>query len=652
MANDRKQDQVLAALDKIAGRLIRMEKERNALSEELKAIKGGSREFEDTLITKVNNTISAYKGEQTTLKNSLAKQANDHADLKRRMGELVDHKTMITSITTDNMRRSLDESLKIQRQMRQELEMNSVRQARLEEELLASQQRQTSMLRKLEAMSTKYQRLTKKIERVEQDAADAMAALENRAFSSIREIEDARKEEKVKAIRYEKTKAGFPKISEMAQDAIEQDNQQEDVLEQTARKQAPVWQQKLKTTMRYGASAAMIAVMIGAIGYGVWRTSYAPGAERYAGQTLPTDVAQKIETSEVFEEAEAIAREDQAMSTPLTVEELSETETAAGNVDEQGSLDKDLTAMDVTLDTSLPKAFKKLEKAAFDGNAEAQHDLAALYSAGENGVKQNFVKSAYWFEQAAQNGISNARYNLGVLYHQGLGVDQDYTQAIYWYNRAAELGHPEAQYNLGIAHIEGVGADYSPKLAVAYFRQAAQGGVSEAAYNLGLILENGLMGEPDVEEAVYWYARAKDMGNKPANAALEQLQRSAKLSRQQVDNIMASYDAAYYEDDIRNIETAVGTETSEAANVLESVDNRQNNQAVSNWQKLVSSIQTQLKILALYHGPEDGIYGPNTRSAIMLYEENIGLPVTGEPSRELLAHMLDQTDPVEQGSSQ
>tara|TARA_B100001971_G_C17960089_1_gene416969 strand:+ start:22 stop:717 length:696 start_codon:yes stop_codon:yes gene_type:complete len=231
MANDRKQDQVLAALDKIAGRLIRMEKERNALSEELKAIKGGSREFEDTLITKVNNTISAYKGEQTTLKNSLAKQANDHADLKRRMGELVDHKTMITSITTDNMRRSLDESLKIQRQMRQELEMNSVRQARLEEELLASQQRQTSMLRKLEAMSTKYQRLTKKIERVEQDAADAMAALENRAFSSIREIEDARKEEKVKAIRYEKTKAGFPKISEMAQDAIEQDNQQEDVLE-------------------------------------------------------------------------------------------------------------------------------------------------------------------------------------------------------------------------------------------------------------------------------------------------------------------------------------------------------------------------------------------------------------------------------------
>lgn len=652
MANDRKQDQVLAALDKIAGRLIRMEKERNALSEELKAIKGGSREFEDTLITKVNNTISAYKGEQTTLKNSLAKQANDHADLKRRMGELVDHKTMITSITTDNMRRSLDESLKIQRQMRQELEMNSVRQARLEEELLASQQRQTSMLRKLEAMSTKYQRLAKKIERVEQDAADAMMALENRAFSSIREIEDARKEEKVKAIRYEKTKSGFPKISEMAQDAIEQDNQLEDVLEQASRKTASMWQQKLKTTMRYGASAAMITLMIGAIGYGVWRTSYAPGAERYAGQALPIDVAQRIETSGVFEEAEAIARESEAISTPLTVEELSETEAAAGNVDEQSSLNEDLAAMDVTPDSSLPKAFKKLEKAAFDGNAEAQHDLAALYSAGENGVKQNFVKSAYWFEQAAQNGIANARYNLGVLYHQGLGVDQDYTQAIYWYNRAAELGHPEAEYNLGIAHIEGVGADYSPKLAVAYFRQAAQGGVSEAAYNLGLILENGLMGEPDVEEAVYWYARAKDMGNKPANAALEQLQRSAKLSRQQVDNIMASYDAAYYEDDIRNIETAVGAEASDVANVLENADNNQNNQAVSNWQKLVSSIQTQLKILALYHGPEDGIYGPNTRSAIMLYEENIGLPVTGEPSRELLAHMLDQTDPVEQGSSQ
>ena len=37
----------------------------------------------------------------------------------------------------------------------------------------------------------------------------------------------------------------------------------------------------------------------------------------------------------------------------------------------------------------------------------------------------------------------------------------------------------------------------------------------------------------------------------------------------------------------------------------------------------------------------DGLMGPNTRAAIEAYEEDRGLPVTGEPAPALLAHMRD-----------
>jgi TPR repeat protein len=181
-------------------------------------------------------------------------------------------------------------------------------------------------------------------------------------------------------------------------------------------------------------------------------------------------------------------------------------------------------------DTALPGPAKVMERQAFAGTAAAQHDLAAIYTAGHAGVSQNFERAAFWFREAAENGIANARYNLGVLYHQGLGVERDLGRALYWYREAAMLNHPEAQYNLGIAHIEGIGTDYDPLLAAAYFERAAVQGIMEAAYNLGLIYENGLLGDPDQDEALFWYQTAADQGSADARQALRTLTTAMGLS--------------------------------------------------------------------------------------------------------------------------
>jgi len=203
-------------------------------------------------------------------------------------------------------------------------------------------------------------------------------------------------------------------------------------------------------------------------------------------------------------------------------------------------------AQRITPDASLPAQMKKLEEQAYAGVPEAQHDLAAIYTAGRGGVTQNFERASLWFREAADNKVANADYNLGVLYHQGLGVERDLDRALYWYREAAKLGHPEAQYNLGISYIEGIGTEYNAPLAAAFFESSANAGIVEAAYNLGLIYENGLIGgSAKPEDAMLWYKVAADGGNADAKAALTQLASSLQIGAEDVNKMVERMQSIY-----------------------------------------------------------------------------------------------------------
>ncbi len=188
-------------------------------------------------------------------------------------------------------------------------------------------------------------------------------------------------------------------------------------------------------------------------------------------------------------------------------------------------------------DATLPAAAQSIESKAYDGTPEAQHDLAAIYTAGQGGVRQDYERAAFWFGQAANRGIPNAQYNLGVLYHQGLGVKTDINKAIDLYKQAASAGHPEAQYNLGIAYIEGIGVPYDARKAADNFESAAGKGVAEAAYNLGLIYENGLLGKAQPDVALKWYKSAADAGNPEAKEALAELAKNLNIKPEELNRV-------------------------------------------------------------------------------------------------------------------
>lgn len=340
-------------------------------------------------------------------------------------------------------------------------------------------------------------------------------------------------------------------------------------------------------------------------------------------------------------------------------------------------------------DPNLPELVKAIEKKAFQGIPEAQHDLAAIYTAGHGGVQPNFEKAAAWFREAAVHGIANARYNLGVLYHQGLGVKKNLNTAMEWYRAAAALGHPEAQYNLGIASIEGIGAPYDPQKAATYFRNAADAGILEAAYNLGLIYENGLLGNADPQEALAWYKLAANLGSPEAKTALDQLAKVMEIDPNKVEaHAISKQPATQKESAVRSMPasssatkaaaasrgstsaTTKSTPTEMQAGALRPADMAMSNEELaSNMPKipagalsggnqnntatnaktnenfktkaaLIAQIQEQLMRVGLYPGPADGRDGPMTDDAIRSYQSMYDLPQTGKPSDALLIHML------------
>ncbi|PCJ98504.1 MAG: hypothetical protein COA45_07190 [Zetaproteobacteria bacterium] len=271
-------------------------------------------------------------------------------------------------------------------------------------------------------------------------------------------------------------------------------------------------------------------------------------------------------------------------------------------------------------DKNLSDIAKKIEIQAFAGVPEAQHDMGAIYVTGHGKIKKNLDRAILWFEEAADNGIANAKYNLGVLHHQGLGVTQSIKNAMALYEEAANLGHPEAQYNLGIAHIEGIGVPYNPKRAAHFFEMAAHKDVTEAAYNLGLIYENGLLGETRPEDALLWYKAAADQGSPEAQSALDQLATSLGIGIDEVNRIVANLQKPAYK------QTRYGGGS--ASDSAESY--------------LTSQVQKELMRRGLYPGPVDGMSGPMTRDAIRAFQTATDMTVDGRPSQKLLSYLKVQ----------
>lgn len=102
----------------------------------------------------------------------------------------------------------------------------------------------------------------------------------------------------------------------------------------------------------------------------------------------------------------------------------------------------------VTADAAMARQLT--ERAARNGNRIAMHDLALYYAEGRGDVDVNIETAAKWFEKAAQRGVVDSQYNLGVLFESGQGLPRNLTEAYVWYSIAAAQGDDFARKHITV----------------------------------------------------------------------------------------------------------------------------------------------------------------------------------------------------------
>ena len=101
------------------------------------------------------------------------------------------------------------------------------------------------------------------------------------------------------------------------------------------------------------------------------------------------------------------------------------------------------------------KAVELWSAAADHGLAQAQYNLGIVYESVYKSVKEGdredlLKKSFNLYMKAAEQGFVEAQYNLGAMYFNGAGVEMNIQKAEEWWSKAAKKGHALSLYALTV----------------------------------------------------------------------------------------------------------------------------------------------------------------------------------------------------------
>ena len=155
---------------------------------------------------------------------------------------------------------------------------------------------------------------------------------------------------------------------------------------------------------------------------------------------------------------------------------------------------------------------------AWAGGAVAQDFAEGMHAH----LEKHYAESRRIFHALADQGDVRARFMMGTIYEQGLGVPADLATAARWYRLAADGGSASAQYNLGIFYQFGKGVPKDFKTAAHWLLLAAEQGHGRAQNNLSTLYFTGAGVARDPVEAWKWLTlSAEDLKGKGREIALK-----------------------------------------------------------------------------------------------------------------------------------
>ena len=156
-------------------------------------------------------------------------------------------------------------------------------------------------------------------------------------------------------------------------------------------------------------------------------------------------------------------------------------------------------------------AVKLFTEAANGGITVAKYKLGKKFLNGD-GVEKDIQKAVEWLKQAAAEENEFAEYALGRLYLKGEGVEKDTVAAEEYLLKAASRGNKYAAYLLGKEYLSGENFGKNAGKAEKYLLKAAEHGNKFAEYILGAEYLHGENFTKDIQEAIDYLKRAAEKG--------------------------------------------------------------------------------------------------------------------------------------------
>ena len=98
--------------------------------------------------------------------------------------------------------------------------------------------------------------------------------------------------------------------------------------------------------------------------------------------------------------------------------------------------------------------------------------MTTMETAQDAYSKHDFPKALDYFQRAAQEGDANAEYYAAAMYSVGDGARKDFPKAVKMFESAADKEQPDALYALARLYLVGDGVERNPERALAFFDRA------------------------------------------------------------------------------------------------------------------------------------------------------------------------------------
>lgn len=182
-------------------------------------------------------------------------------------------------------------------------------------------------------------------------------------------------------------------------------------------------------------------------------------------------------------------------------------------------------SMGLGCDEDNRKAIKWWTKAANQGESDAQFNLGNYYYNGYH-TRKDYKKAVYWLEKSAKQGNQEAQALLGECYHQGRGVPKNMKKAVILYKKAIDNGNtdPYVGAQLGLCYYHGLGIRKNYQKAFKLLLKGAENDITDAQFIIGVCYANGQGVKTDMETAFRWWLKAAAQGHTLATKFLNDIQ--------------------------------------------------------------------------------------------------------------------------------